>query len=133
MFWVFSPLVCGFQFIYFNAFSFCRHSVSSVIISNLPVAWSVIMLSKNSAISFLSNSALSTLETPAGDSDRPVVYFVLLHCQISLFLSLHSLPVSLSLRLSRISAISLMNRVASSTLVSTVAVFSCHILFPSFY
>ena len=108
-------------------FLLCFHSVSSVVISDLPV--SPFLTSKNSAISLSSGGALSMLVAPAGDSACHVVLFVLLHCQLSSVMSFYSLPVSLSLRLSMISAISLISGGALSTLVSIVGVSSHRVLF----
>ena len=91
---------------------FCRHSFSSVSVS---VSLSLV-LSGISAISLLSGGALSALETPAGGSSHYVASFVLSHHQpcSSSFVSV--LPVSLSLVLSGISAISLLSGGALSAL-----------------
>ena len=113
-------------------FLLCFPSVSSVVVSDLPVG-PFLKLPKHSAISLLGSGALSTLVTPAGDSARHVVLFVLLHCQLSSVISFYSLPVSLSLKLSMISAIYLISGGALSTLVSTVGVSSHHVLFLPFY
>ena len=94
---------------------FCRHSFSSVSVSALLVSLSLV-LSGISAISLLSGGALSALETPTGGSSHYVASFVLSHHQpcSSSFVSV--LPVSLSLVLSGISAISLLSGGALSAL-----------------
>ena len=91
---------------------FCRHSFSSVSVS---VSLSLV-LSGISAISLLSGGALSALETPAGGSSHYVASFVLSHHQPCSLSFVSVLPVSLSLVLSGISAISLLSGGALSAL-----------------
>ena len=96
---------------------FCRHSFSSVSVSALLVSLSLV-LSGISAISLLSGGALSALETPVGGSSHYVASFVLSHHQPCSLSFVSVLPVSRSLVLSGISAISFLSGGALSAFVT---------------